>query len=82
VVSSADLGQMRASIGKSRTVSTCGTVGTHPCAIFDLDETGAIINAGDLGVFRALNGRLPGPKCASCPLPCQAGTAATCGLVP
>ena len=78
VVGSGDLGQFRASNGKSRTGDTCGTSGTEPCAIFDLDETGTVINAGDLGVFRALNGKVPGPKCATCPLTCTAGTAGTC----
>jgi hypothetical protein len=82
VVCAADLGQMRASMGQSRTGDTCGTSGTEPCAIFDLDETGTVINAGDLGVFRALNGKLPGPKCASCPLTCTSGTAGTCGPIP
>ena len=82
VVTSADLGQLRTAIGKSRAVDTCGTVGTHPCAIFDLDETGAVINSGDLGVFRALNGKAPGPKCPTCPLACAAGTAGTCGAIP
>jgi hypothetical protein len=81
-VTSADLGQLRTAIGKSRAIDTCGTVGTHPCAIFDLDETGAVINSGDLGVFRALNGKAPGPKCPTCPLACAAGTAGTCGAIP
>jgi len=78
IVGAADLGQFRASNGKPRTGDTCGTSGTEPCAIFDLDETGAVINSGDLGVFRSLNGKAPGPKCASCPLTCQAGTAGSC----
>jgi hypothetical protein len=79
VVGASDLVQFRASEGKNRANDNCGTSGTMPCAIFDLDETGAVINAGDLVRFRALNGKLPGPKCATCPLPCQAGTAASCG---
>ena len=78
----ADLGQFRTAIGKSRTVDSCGTAGTHPCAIYDLDESGAVINASDLGVFRSLNGKAPGPKCPTCPLACQAGTAGTCGAIP
>jgi len=81
-VGAADLGQFRTAIGKSRTVDSCGTAGTHPCAIYDLDESGAVINASDLGVFRSLNGKAPGPKCPTCPLACQAGTAGTCGAIP
>jgi hypothetical protein len=49
-----------------------------PCAIFDLDENGGIINAGDLAVFRALNAKPPGPKCPTCPLACNPGTAGAC----
>jgi hypothetical protein len=82
-VGTSDLTQFRASFNKSRALDTCGTVGTHPCAIFDLDEgTAAAIGTPDLTQFRALFNKLPGPKCASCPLPCQAGTAGTCGPVP
>ena len=78
VVNSADLGQFRASLGKSRTAHLCGTSGTLSCAEFDIDENGGVINAGDLGVFRTLNGKLPGPKCPTCPLTCTAGTAGSC----
>jgi len=78
-VNSYDLGQFRASNGKPRSVDTCGTTGTRPCAIFDLDETGAVINSGDLGVFRLLNGKAPGPKCPTCPLACSAGVDGSCG---
>ncbi|HXZ85909.1 MAG TPA: thrombospondin type 3 repeat-containing protein [Myxococcota bacterium] len=82
VVNSTDLGQFRTALGKSRAADTCGTAGTHPCAIYDLDEVGPIINALDLGAFRSLNGKVIGPTCPTCPLPCQAGTAGTCGTVP
>ena len=82
-VGNPDLAQFRASFGKSRTTDTCGTVGTHPCAIFDLDEgPAAAIGNPDLAVFRMLFGKTPGPKCPTCPLPCTAGTAATCGAIP
>jgi len=82
-VGTGDLTQFRASFNKSRTLDTCGTVGTHPCAIFDLDEgTAAAIGTPDLTQFRALFNKLPGPKCPSCPLPCEAGTAGTCGAIP
>jgi len=83
VVGASDLAQFRASNGKSRTADTCGTAGTHPCAIFDLDEGSASsIGAPDLAQFRVLNGKAPGPKCPTCPLTCEAGTAGTCGPIP
>ncbi|HTO68627.1 MAG TPA: FG-GAP-like repeat-containing protein [Myxococcota bacterium] len=79
-VGAPDLAQLRASIGKNRANHNCGTSGTMPCAIFDLDEgTAAAIGAPDLAQFRLLNGKVPGPKCATCPLTCAAGTAASCG---
>jgi len=82
-VGNPDLAQFRASFGKSRLLDTCGTVGTHPCAIFDLDEgAAAAIGNPDLAVFRTLFGKTPGPKCPTCPLSCQAGTAGTCGPIP
>jgi hypothetical protein len=79
-----DLGQFRPSSGKDRTLDTCGSSGTMPCAIFDLNEIDGFINLGDLGKFRSLSGKVPGPKCALCTgtgsavLPCTAGTAGTC----
>ncbi|HTO68886.1 MAG TPA: thrombospondin type 3 repeat-containing protein [Myxococcota bacterium] len=82
-VGASDLAQFRASNGKSRLNDNCGTVGTHPCAIFDLDEgAAASIGAPDLAQFRALNGKAPGPKCPTCPLTCTSGTAGTCGPIP
>ena len=78
-VGNPDLAQFRASFGKSRTGATCGTSGTLPCAIFDLDEgAAAAIGNPDLAVFRTLFGKQPGPKCPTCPLTCEAGSAATC----
>ena len=78
-VGTSDLTEFRASFNKSRALDTCGTVGTHPCAIFDLDEgTAAAIGTPDLTQFRALFNKLPGPKCPSCPLTCTAGTAGSC----
>jgi len=78
-VGNPDLAQFRASFGKSRTGDTCGTSGTLPCAIFDLDEgPAAAIGNPDLAVFRTLFGKTPGPKCPTCPLTCQAGTAGSC----
>ena len=78
LVSPADLTQFRASNGQSRTGDTCGTSGTRPCAIFDLDQSGALIAPGDLTQFRILNGKAPGPKCSACPLFCEAGAAGSC----
>jgi len=82
-VGNPDLAQFRASFGKSRTADSCGTAGTHPCAIFDLDEgpAAAIVNP-DLAVFRTLFGKAPGPKCPTYPLACSASTAGTCGAIP
>ena len=83
LVGAGDLTQFRASNGKNRTGDTCGTSGTRPCAIFDLDEgTAALLGPADLAQFRALNGKAPGPKCATCPQACTAGTAGTCGAIP
>ena len=82
VVGAGDLAQFRASLGKSLMGDTCGTTKTRPCAIFDLDEAGAVVNATDLAIFRTLQGKVSGPKCPACPIDCAAGTAGTCGLVP
>ena len=81
-----DLAQFRASNTKDRRLDACGTIGTRPCAIFDLDELAAGNSIGglDLGRFRQLNASTPGPRCTSCtgtgsvPLPCVAGTAGAC----
>jgi hypothetical protein len=81
-VGAGDLTQFRTANTKNRTIDTCGTSGTRPCAIFDLDEANLIIGATDLNRFRLLNGKLPGPKCAACPLQCDAGTSGTCGAIP
>jgi hypothetical protein len=82
LVNASDLVQYRASNGKNRTGDTCGTTGTRPCAIFDLDEANLIIGAADLARFRQLNGKVIGPKCPACPLTCEAGTTGTCGAIP
>ena len=81
IVNPTDLVQFRASNGKSRTGDTCGTSGTLPCAIFDIDQANTLIGALDLAAWRGLNGKVPGPKCASCPLPCSAGTNGSCGTI-
>ena len=81
-----DLGQFRASATKDRSYDTCGTVGTRPCAIFDLDESfaGNAIGGLDLARFRILAAKPPGPTCPTCTgtgsltLPCTAGTAGSC----
>ncbi len=79
-VHNGDLTEWRASNAKNRTFDQCGTLGTRPCAIFDLDESGLFISNGDLTQWRLLNTRAPGPKCPTCPLTCAAGTAGTCGF--
>ena len=84
LVNSSDLAQFRASNGKNRTLDNCGTIGTRPCAIFDLDQTGLILGSGDLSVFRLLNGKVVGPRCTthctgnSAALPCAAGASGSC----
>jgi len=81
-VNTGDLTEFRASNTKNRTTDTCGTAGTHPCAIFDLDESGLTISTSDLTQFRSLNTKQPGPKCPTCPIDCAFGTAGTCGTIP
>ena len=82
LVGTADLTQYRASSGKAREGDTCGTSGVQPCARYDLDETGSLIGTGDLTVFRGLSGKAAGPKCAACPLPCEAGASGSCAPLP
>ena len=41
-VGNGDLTEWRASNTKDRTLDQCGTVGTRPCAVFDLDESGDV----------------------------------------
>jgi len=77
-VNTGDLTEFRASLTHSRSADACGTDGNAPCALFDLDEIGALIDTGDLTQFRLLNGQAPGPKCPACPLACTPGTAASC----
>jgi hypothetical protein len=80
-VGALDLNQFRASSGKNRDVDECGTIGSRPCAIFDLDEnitTANALGALDLNRFRALSGFTPGPKCPTCPLTCVAGVNGSC----
>jgi hypothetical protein len=84
LVGPGDLVEFRASNGKNRTGDTCGTLGTRPCAIFDLDASSLLIGPSDLTRYRALSGKAPGPKCPSCTgtssalLPCDAGSAGNC----
>jgi hypothetical protein len=77
-VNATDLAQFRLSLSHNRADDTCGYTGTMPCAIFDLDESTTIIGAGDLARFRQLNGKTVGPKCAACPLACEAGPQGSC----
>jgi Right handed beta helix region/Thrombospondin type 3 repeat len=74
-----DLMQFRASNGHAISGTRCGSSGVLPCAIFDLNEDARpAIGALDLIRFRALNGLAPGPKCATCPLACEAGALRSC----
>jgi hypothetical protein len=78
MVGMGDLAEFRSSSGKSRAVDECGTSGTLPCAIFDLDEQSPVISLPDLGRFRSLSGKAPGPKCPACPLTCVQGAEGSC----
>lgn len=78
LVSSNDLAQFRSSLGQSRSADVCARSGDRPCAIFDLHEEGGVIDSDDLKRFRELSGKAAGPKCASCPLVCEAGAAGSC----
>ena len=78
VVGADDLAQLRTAIGKSRATTSCGAAANLPCSVFDLDESGTLIGAPDLARFRFLNGKPPGPKCATCPLACEAGALRSC----
>ncbi len=78
VVGPKDLGQIRASIGESRAGSTCGPTGDRRCASFDLDGSSDAIDGDDLARFRELSGRMPGPRCAACPLVCTSGDPGNC----
>ena len=79
VVGGGDLLQFRASNGRAIGGADCGSGLSLPCAIFDLNEDGKpSIGALDLVRFRALSGWAPGPKCALCPLACEAGTLRSC----
>jgi hypothetical protein len=85
-VNAADTAQFKASLGHDRRTDTCGTPagsGTRPCAIFDLNLTQNSdgvnnINAADSARYKLLLGLPAGPKCTSCPLPCEAGPQGVC----
>ncbi len=73
-----DLAEIQPSIGKSTAADTCGTSGSRPCAIFDLDEAGTSIDGADMTRFQALQNMLNGPTCGACPLRCEAGPQGHC----
>jgi para-nitrobenzyl esterase len=88
-VGPADTAQYKASLSKSRATDTCGTLGTRPCAIFDLNltqNTDNVTNIGpaDTARFKQLLSLPPGPKCAACTgvgsieLLCTAGPQGSC----
>jgi len=69
-VATSDLAAFLHSRGQQVDASTCGRASDARCASYDLDETGDVIDDGDL---RALFGRMglpPGPTCAACPIDC------------
>jgi ELWxxDGT repeat protein len=74
----ADFNQMKASVGKLRTLDICGSPATQQCAEFDHSEGGVSITADDFNLTKAAVGKLIStafPRCASCGnlavLPCQ-----------
>jgi hypothetical protein len=88
-VSPADTAQFMTAIGKSRANDNCGTGGTTPCAVFDLNlgqntDNVTNISPADVARFKQLLDHPPGPKCALCtgatsgPLPCTAGAQGSC----
>ena len=81
LVAGPDLTEFRSASNKARTVDTCGTVPLNqPCARYDLNESGGLIDGSDLTVFRALSNKAKGPTCPTCPLPCLAGSTASCSF--
>jgi len=90
VVGPGDTAQYKASVGRDRRTNTCGTSGTLPCAIFDLnldqnDDGITTIGPEDTARYKLLVGSEPGPKCDLCtgsgaasPLGCKAGANASC----
>jgi hypothetical protein len=82
IVSTLDLNQLRAATGKPRAADLCGLDERSPCAVYDLNEVGSSVGGTDLSRFRELSLKSPGPKCPACPLPCVAGTDATCAPAP
>jgi hypothetical protein len=79
----ADTFQFKASLTKSRATDTCGTLGTQPCAIFDLNltqNTDNVTNIGpaDTARYKQLLSLPPGPTCPTCPLTCTAGATGSC----
>ena len=82
VVGPADLTQFRASNGKSRTATPAARPALGPARSSTWTRRLDPDRRADLGSSGLLNGKAPGPKCPTCPLPCTAGTAGTCGAIP
>jgi hypothetical protein len=74
-VTAADFNEMKASIGRLVSSSSCGVAGTLACQRFDHDERGLVISAPDFNLTKAVVGSLPPPTCAACGnfylLPCE-----------
>ena len=66
----ADVVAYKNSVGKLRTLSTCGAgTASNLCAEYDLDGLGVLITPADVSIMKSLVGKSIGPKCASCPMP-------------
>ncbi len=66
-----DLSALRSSLAAPVESQTCGITGAESCAVFDLDESGGILDDRDLAEARGLMNKLPGPTCRACPLACE-----------
>ncbi|MGI9610813.1 MAG: thrombospondin type 3 repeat-containing protein [Acidimicrobiia bacterium] len=75
-----DITEFSASIGKAVSSDLCGTSGTDPCAIYDLDETGLATGGPDITALSAQIGTSHSAtkRCPTCPLDCTEGGAGNC----
>jgi hypothetical protein len=80
----ADTNQYKASLGETKTGDTCGTTNARPCAIFDINSANSTEssatgpNNADTARYKLLLGNVPGPRCPTCPLACEAGASGNC----
>jgi hypothetical protein len=66
IVNTTDFTAFKMSFGGRRSKAECGTGGTQPCDIYDLDGFSMAIDTADLVRFKDLFGAKRGPKCAQC----------------